>query len=441
MFKKFLFFFVLFFSLYQELSSLAFDTNTPTPKNQVLFYHLEGTIHGGTVETFNQIYTKAKKENFEAILIELDTPGGLLDSTEEIVKLFLNSDIPIIVYVAPSGAKAGSAGTFITMAAHVAAMAPGTYIGAAHPVMMFGGGKEDDEQSKIMKQKIESATTSFIEAIAKQRGRNQEWAKKAVLESKSITEDVALKENVIDVVAQNKEDLLKKIHGREIKLAITSKKLKTQEAVVVTFNPSFKLKFLNAIASPGFMYLMILAIIAGIYLEISKPGAIIPGVIAGISLILVLISSRTLPLNSLGILLILTALVLLVAEIYVTSFGLLTVGAIACFVLGSLFLFDTEQADVKVPLGFIIGSAAGLGTIGLLIGTGVARSFKKKQTAGKEALVGTHGKVEDAIYPGKIGKIFFNGEFWNAASDQVIDIGQKVEVVKVDGLILTVKKI
>lgn len=436
MLKKIIFFLVVFISL--PLSGVGqSDENSP----HILYYNLEDTIHGGTVEILNKIFSKAEKENFEAILIQLDTPGGLLDSTEDIVKLFLNAKIPVIVYVAPSGARAGSAGTFITLAAHVAAMAPGTYIGAAHPVMMFGGGEKEGEQQKIMKQKIESATKSFITAIAKQRGRNEEWAEKAVLNSESVTDDLALKKNVIDLVASTREALLSKIHGRKIKLFEGTKVLNTKKFVLVPYEPGLHLRFLNTLANPVLIYLLILGIIAGIYLEVSHPGAIFPGVGAGICLVLVLVATRTLPVNALGVLLIVGALALLVVEIYVTSYGLLTITAIACFFTGSLFLFDPIKTGVQVPLTYIIGSSAALAAIAVIIGYLVVKTFKRAQAAGKESLVGMRGLVEDSISPGAGGKVFINSEYWNAISEVEIEKGQSIEVVSAEGLNLTVRPV
>lgn len=432
--KRTIFFFIIFI-LFASFLYAQVEKSSP----HILYYNLEDTVHGGTVEILNKIFSKAEKENVEAILIQLDTPGGLLDSTEDIVKLFLNAKIPVIVYVAPSGARAGSAGTFITLAAHVAAMAPGTYIGAAHPVMMFGGGQKEGEQQKLMKKKIESATKSFITAIAKQRGRNEKWAKKAVLESESITDDVALKKNVIDLIAPSREALLDRIHGRQIKLTEGKKVLHTKGFVLVPYEPGFRLRFLNTLANPVLIYLLILGIIAGIYLEVSHPGAIFPGVGAGICLVLVLVATRTLPVNALGILLIVGALALLVVEIYVTSYGLLTITAIACFFTGSLFLFDPIKTGVQVPLTYIIGSSAALAAIAIIIGYLVVKTFKRAQVAGKENLIGMIGLVEDSISPDSSGKVFINSEYWNASSEVRIEKGQSVEVVSAEGLNLIVR--
>lgn len=408
--------------------------------NKILFYNIKDTIHNGTVEIVEKVFSKASEVNATAILFELDTPGGLLSSTEEIVKMFLNSEIPVIVYVAPMGAKAGSAGTFITMAAHIAAMAPGTYIGAAHPVELFGGGGEEGEGAKVMKKKIESATSSFIEAIAKERGRNSEWAKKAVLESETLISDEALKKNVIDRVAVNREELIRQIHGTTVRLPSGEKVLSTTGAVIITFTPSWQDLFLNVLASPTLIYLLILAMIGGIYLEVSHPGSFVPGSLAGISLVLLLIATRTLPLNLLGVLLILGALALLIAEIYVTSFGLLTVSALVSFFAGSLLLFDPAQGDLKVPLSYVIGTTGGLGAIAIMISYSLIRGRKRPQVAGREGLIGAIGVVEEKIEPGKPGKVRISGEYWKAESDQIIQNGQKAVVTGVKGLTVTVIK-
>lgn len=419
--------------------SLPHAETSVTAENKILYYQIDDSIHGGTVEILEKIFTKAKEENFHAILIQLDTPGGLLDSTEDIVKMFLNAEIPVIVYVAPSGARAGSAGTFITLAAHVAAMAPGTYIGAAHPVMMFGGGgKEGDTQQEIMNKKIESAASTYIETIAETRSRNKEWAQKAVLESESLTQKQALENNVIDLVATDKEELLAAIHSKVIKLPQSEITLATEEAVLITYEPQTRLKILNALANPAVIYLLVLGIIAGVYLEISHPGTIVPGILAGVCLVLALFATRALPINALGILLILLALALLVTEIYVTSYGFLTIAAIACFLMGSLFFFDPQEADVRVPLTLIIASTSALGLIALVITWSLVRTFKRTEVTGKEHLIGLTARVEDSIEPNKTGKIFVLGEYWNAVANERIEPGATVKIREVKGLTVVV---
>ena len=313
-------------------------------------------------------------------------------------------------------------------------------MGEAYRVEMLGAG-EDNEQQKIMKKKIESATSSFIEAIAEQRGRNKEWARKAVLESETLTQDKALDNRVIDLVAKSKEELLAAVNGRAVKLSEGEKTLNTAGALLVPYEPGLKLRFLNTIASPTMIYLLILAMIAGVYLEISHPGSILPGVVAGLCLILVLIATRTLPINTLGILLIVAALILLVIEIYVVSYGLLTVAAIACFFVGSLFLFDPVQTDLQVPLSYIIGSTGALAVIAVVIGYSVVRTFGKKQAVGNESLIGMRGTVEEEISGDHPGKIFANGEYWNAVANTTIEKEKTIEITAMKGLTATVKKV
>lgn len=409
--------------------------------NQVLYYELDGTIHNGTEEILENMFTKAKNENLSAILIQLDTPGGLLDSTEVIVKKFLNAPLPVIVYVGPSGARAGSAGTFITLAAHIAAMAPGTYIGAAHPVSLFGGGQEDDENAQVMQKKIESAASSFIEAIAKQRGRNVEWAKKAVLESEAITEDVALEKNVIDIVALSKEELLTKISGKEIQVQNQTITFNTEQVEWIEYHPNFELRFLNAIASPTVLYLLIIGVILGFYLEISQPGMFIPGILAGLCLILVLFATQVIPINFLGVLLMIAALVLLILELFVTSFGLLTLAGLACFVGGSLLLFDIKGMEVELPLAYIASATLAILAISVIILFLIVKTHSRPQTVGKDELIGMTGEVLSDITPTHPGKVFVHSEYWTATASQLIQKGEKIKVLDLEGLKLKVEKV
>lgn len=408
-------------------------------QSKVMTLTLDSVIHDGTVQTLENMYEEAMKTQVSLILIELDTPGGLLESTEEIVKLFLNSTIPIAVLVGPRGARAGSAGTFITMAAHIAAMSPGTYIGAAHPVSI-GGGHSENSQSQIMNQKVESATASFISAIAKQRDRNEEWARKAVLKSDSITEDKALKMDVIDLIAKDKQDLLNQINGRKIKVL--------DEAYMIRFDdtPEFeefkidwKLDLLNTLASPNFMYILFLLMIAGIYLEATNPGLIVPGSVAGVCLILLLIASRTLPVDFIGVFLIILSLVLFVLEIFITSFGILTIGGLVSFVLGSLFLFDPTQTGVQVSLHYIFGASLSLTVIAIFVGYSIVQGIRKRQMGGIEGMIGDVGVVIHDFKKGK-GKVFFQGDYWRAVSSDDIVKDDEVVIEDIEKLTLRVSK-
>lgn len=407
--------------------------------SSVVEMKIDGTIHSGTVSMIEAGIAKAKENGSEGLLILLDTPGGMLDATRDIVKLFFNTDVPILVYVSPSGAHAGSAGTFLTMAAHVAAMAPGTNIGAAHPVSATGSDPEKDG-SKHLGKKIENDTSAFIETIARQRNRNAEWGRKAVLESAAIGEGEALKINVIDFVAKDVPDLLKQSDGRKVKLTSGEKVLKTADATRIPLEVGFGTKVKNALANPAVMFVLLLVAGMGIYMEMSHPGLIFPAVAAGIAVILLLIANSVIPLSVVGIALILLAFGLLIGEVYVTSFGLMAAGGVAAFVIGAYLLFDPDKTDLRVPRGMIWGAAAGIGVIASIIAVAIGRTLKAKQTAGAEGLIGTKGVAKEAIGPESGGRIYVNGEYWRATADEAIDAEARVEIVRVEGLTAHVKK-
>ena len=398
---------------------------------------LHGTIHHGTVSVIESALTEAKKKNAEALLIELDTPGGLLDSTRDIVKLFLNSDIPVIVYVSPRGAHAGSAGTFITMAAHIAAMAPGTNIGAAHPISALG---KDPEESggKHLAKKVENDTKAFIQTIAKQRKRNVDWAQKAVIESAAVDETEAKKLNVIDFVATTKNDLLEKADGKKISLLETTHVMKTKGSTIVQLELDIFTRLKNWLANPTIMFLLILIAGVGFYIELSNPGLIFPAAAAVLATILLLVASSLIPLSVIGVGLIVLGFVLLLLELYVTSFGLLGASGVISFVIGAILLFDPAKTDLQVPRGMIVGAALGIGTIALLVALGLKGNFSAKQVAGAEGLVGAMGTVDGKIEPGKKGRVFVNGEYWTATADQALKAGDTVEIVSLDNLIVHV---
>lgn len=403
----------------------------------VAHYRIEGAIHGGTLEIVRALLEESGGR--QAVLIELDTPGGLLSETEEIVKAILNAKVPVIVYVSPQGARAGSAGTFITLSAHIAAMAPGTYIGAAHPVVLFGE-KKDAERKTPLEKKILSASASFIEAIAKERGRNVEWARQAVLESASITADQAIQKNVVDLIAPSREDLLRANDGREVRIDGKPRLLSTQGAVLTAFKPPLSLRLIDKLASPSVIYLLLIATVLGIYLEAAQPGASVFGITAGICFILFLFASRVLPPSALGVLLILAALGLLIAELFTPTFGVLTFLGVVCFFLGSWFLFDPQKIEVRIPLPLIVSTSAAFLAISLCVSFLILRSHRRPQTAGQEGLIGSRGEVVDRIIRGEMGRVFVSGEYWNARSDQSLEPGSRVVVRQVDDLTLEVEK-
>ena len=402
---------------------------------------LDTTINPAVVDFIHESISSSLQDGAAALIIQLDTPGGLLNSTKTIVKDLLSAPLPIIVYVAPSGAGAGSAGVFITMAGHIAAMAPGTTIGAAHPVSGGGQNIEGD-----MREKIENFTASFSETIAQRRGRNVEWAEKAVRQSVSITEVEALQKKVIDVVASDIQDLLKKVEDRKVEVGNTKVTLSfkaardaTGRVPVVTLDMRLKHRLLNLIADPNIAYLLMLAGVVGIYLEFSHPGAIFPGLVGGICLLLALTVFQVLPINSTGVLLLLLGIGLLIAELFVPSFGILGVGGIFSFVLGSLFLFDAPAEELAVDRSLIVTSALCVSVFMLFVGTLAVRTWKQRPASGQEGLIGEIGEVRERIAPR--GKVWLHGEYWTAESDEEINIGQKVRVVGLNHLVLRVRRV
>ncbi len=376
---------------------------------------------------------RAKLNRAQALVIQLDTPGGLLTSTRTIVKEILGAPVPVIVYVSPSGAGAGSAGVFVTMSGHIAAMAPGTNIGAAHPVS--GGGQE---VKGVMGEKIENFTASFSESIAQQRGRNTEWAVQAVRKSVSITEREALKKNVIDIVAKDIDDLLRQADGRKVELEGRPHTLALKEVRIVRYEMSLKQRIINAIADPNIAYLFMMAGILGLYMEFSHPGVFFPGVAGAICLLLALASFQLLPINYTGLILMLLGVALLVGEAFFPSFGVLGVGGIIAMALGSLLLFDTQGSDFGVDRPIVFTAVGTLGAFVLAVSYLVFRSQKSRPTLGLEGLLGEVGEVRGKLNPA--GKIFVHGEYWNAQADAEIDIGEKVKVVGYDGMCLKVSR-
>lgn len=394
---------------------------------------IDGSINPAVDDFIRESIHRAKANNARALVIQLDTPGGLLSSTRTIVKEMLGAKVPIIVYVSPSGAGAGSAGVFITMAAHVAAMAPATNIGAAHPVA--GGGQE---VKGAMGEKIENFTASFGETIAQKRGRNTKWAIEAVRKSVAITETDALKKKVVDIVAKDLPDLFKQADGRKVDLDGQEAKLDLKDVQILRHEMSLKQRIINTIADPNIAYLLLMAGLLGLYMEFSNPGVIFPGVAGAICLILALISLQVLPFNYAGLILILLGVSLLVAEAFVPSFGILGIGGVIALALGSFLLFDAENSDLSIDPAIIWTTVATLSACMLAIGYLVFRSQSAKPTLGLEGLVGEIGDVRAKLAP--LGKVFIHGEYWNAEANEEIDVGEKVEVTGYDGMSLRVRR-
>ncbi|MBW8865354.1 MAG: nodulation protein NfeD [Verrucomicrobia bacterium] len=400
---------------------------------QVGLIKIDGAIGPATASYIARALNAAAAQNDECLVIELDTPGGLLESTKQIVQSFYASKIPVVVYVTPSGASAGSAGVFITLAADVAVMAPHTSIGAAHPVEIGSGGsveKTDD----VMKQKIENYTSSFVETIADKRHRNVEWAKSAVMESKATTAEKALDLGVIDFIADDLTDLLKQLDGREI----SDKKLDTAKAAVVEIPMRAWEHFSQIFLRPEVMFILMLMVIYGFIGELSSPGAILPGVVGAVALILVLYMSSTLPVNIAGLALIGLAIVLFAIDIFAPTHGILTAGGIVSFFIGALMLFSQGETGFSLSLKWIIpGTLVTAAFFIFVVSQGVHAQFKPA-TTGREAMAGRVVNAASRI-DATGGKVFMDGEMWNAVSETPVEAGQAVEVAGITGLTLQVK--
>jgi len=394
---------------------------------------IEGAIGPATASYITRAIKQAAAHKDECLVIQLDTPGGLLDSTKQIVQGFYAAPVPVVVYVAPSGANAGSAGCFITLAADVAAMAPNTSIGAAHPVSLnpVGGSEKPDE---VMKQKLENFATSYIEAIAAKRGRNIEWAKASVKESASITAEKALELNVIEIIARDLPELLQRLDGR----SVGDKTLRTAGATVTEIPMVAREKVFQLLWRPEVMFILMLMAIYGIIGELSNPGAIFPGVVGAIALILVLYMAAVLPINVAGVALIGLAVLLFIADIFAPSHGVLTVGGVVSFLLGALMLFNRAGPGFELPLAWIIpGVVITTAFFVFVVGAGLRAQFWPVRV-GRESMMGLTTRALSRIDAAG-GKVFIEGEYWNAVSDTPVEAGQPVEIVGIEGLTLKVK--
>jgi membrane-bound serine protease (ClpP class) len=403
-------------------------------KAPVYSIEVDGIINPATAKFITESIDQATQQGAQCLILQLDTPGGLMDSMRIIVKKILTSSIPIIVYVGPSGGRAASAGVFITMSAHIAVMAPSTHIGAAHPVTL-GEGKE----SKTMSEKIVNDTVSYIKTIAKTRNRNVDWAEKAVRKSVSVTEEEAVKLNVVDFISPNLQDLLTKIDGKVIKFDGTTRTLLTKGIQPLSMQMSWRYRLLDIISNPTIAYILLMLGIYGVFFELSNPGAILPGVVGGIFLILAFYALQMLPINFAGLALILFAIILFIAEIKVVSHGLLAVGGVISLFLGSLMLIESPTEYMRISLSVIIPAVLVSAAFFVFAVTMAIKARLTKPTTGMEGLIGEIGIATTSIAPE--GKVSIHGEFWNAISDQNIERGEKVQVIGVISLKLKVKKI
>lgn len=396
---------------------------------------VSATITPPTAEFVTQSISESAKAGVEGIIILLDTPGGLDLAMRDIAKGILNAGIPVIVYVYPSGARAASAGVIITVSAHVAAMAPGTNIGAAHPVGIGIGGGMD----KTMMKKVENDAVAYVRGIAKKKNRNEDWVEKAVRKSESITAEEALKHNVIDYMAADVNDLLRQMDGREVTVSSGKKTIRTKNAVVNEKKVGTRQKILSAISDPNIAYILFLIGLAGLYFEFSSPGVVVPGIVGGIALILSFFAMQTLPVNYAGVALIIFAVILFIAEVKVNSHGVLTIGGIVALVLGSLLLFDTSEPSLRISLSVLLPAV----TITSLFFAGVVtlalKAQLRRKLTGKEGMIGQEGKTVTEVE--KEGKVLIGGVYWDAWSEKPVDPNVNIKVVDVKGLRLKIEKL
>ncbi len=395
---------------------------------------IDGAIQPISAQVIVQAIGRAERDRREALVIRLDTPGGLDTAMRDIIKRILVSEVPVVVYVAPSGSRAASAGTFIAYAAHVAAMSPGTSIGAATPVNLGGG-----DINKDLARKVQNDAVSYIRSLAAQRGRNADWAEKAVREGGSLPEDQALRMHVVDYVARDLDELLLRMDGRKVVVAGLTRTLHTRNAAKNEVQASWREKLLGRIIDPNIAYILFILGFYGILFELSNPGAILPGIVGGICLLLAFLAFQALPVNMTGVFLILFAMLLFVVDIKVQSHGLLAVGGIVSLVLGSLILMSGGGGAMRLSLSVIVTVVvATILFFAFIVGAGY-RALRRKPLTGQEGLVGERGVAITEVGPGE-GQIFVHGEYWAAESGEQIEKGAPVIVDRVEGMRLRVRK-
>ena len=400
---------------------------------RVLRIDVDHVIHPLTVEIIGQGLEQAEQENAAAVVIRLNTPGGLLSATEEIIQLIVASPVPVITYVAPSGGKAASAGFMILIAGDIAAMAPGTNTGAAHPVML-GGAKMDE----VMNQKVENDAAASVRAIAEKRGRNTELAEQAVIESKSFTDKEALESNLIDIVANDVPELLRALEGRVIvRFDGSELSLNLSGAVVQSYELTNRQRILLPLIDPQLAFVLLILGALGIYVEFTHPGLIAPGIAGAILVIVGLMALTMLPINWAGAALIVLGLACFVLEAMMPTGGILALGGAVSMVLGAVMLVDTGIPELSIGWGTAIAVTLPFALITVFLLRLAVKSYSYKVATGSESMVGEIGVAKTDV--GAEGRVFVHGEWWNAKSDQLIPSGQRVRIVGIDGLNLKVE--
>lgn len=465
--KKYLLIILSFFLVPAFVSGFACKCFADTSRVYVIKIE-DHSINPVTADHIIRSIKKAETADAECLIIELDTPGGLLTSTRAIVKKILSSRVPVVVYVYPSGSRAGSAGVFITYASHVAAMSPSTNIGAAHPVNIGGeknswkeirkiidsftkkkndtgqAGKDkaaaEEGEKDILAGKILQDTTAFIRSIAEQRGRNSEWAEKSVTESSSITEKAALEKGVVEIIASDIDDLLDQLDGLQIEIDDKMKVIHTRTAGVTFLEMDFRQRFLNILANPNIAYILLLLGFYGLLYEVTHPGIGFPGVAGAICIILAFFSMQTLPTNYAGLALIFLGILLFIAEVKAPGFGLLTLGGLVCMVLGSLILFESTEKIMRVSLSLITSFSLATAGLTVFLVRAVFIAHGKKSVSGMDGIIGETGRSAEDFDAGTEGQVFVHGEIWNATANENVSKGDKIKVVSVKGMVLIVEK-
>jgi membrane-bound serine protease (ClpP class) len=475
---------IMLLGIFLSFLPASFSTPQPQTQDQFLILTIDNKIIGPVVADYiDKGIARAEDDGYQGVIIVLDTPGGLLESTRTIVKKIMNASVPVITYIAPSGSRAGSAGVFITLASHVAAMAPSTNIGAAHPVGIEGEKREDRSLKKaiedltetlrsqkkqkasprtkekqspqgqeapapqtgsVMEDKILNDTVAWVETIAKNRKRNGEWAKEAVLKSVSATEKEAIDKKIIDFIAADVNDLLKQLDGRQV--SISDEKtvvLNTKNALLHRVNLTTRQNILNTLINPNIAYILMMIGFLGLFIEITHPGVIFPGVAGVMCLIMAFYAFAILPVNFAGFLLIGLAIILFIAEALTpATFGLLTLAGIVSMLLGFLMLIDSSFSGLSISLNIILPLVLAVAAIAIFLVTNVVRAHRRKIMTGAESLPGTEGKASTDIPPGAEGQVFVNGEIWSAINKGQLPIAkdEKIKVIGIDKVKLLVTK-
>lgn len=441
-----LYFLIFLVGLGGAVRSVLAQTDQPVSNKTAALLEIKGAIGPAVQDFFHRGLESAVKQNVQVMILQMDTPGGLSKSMRGIIKDILASPIPIISYVAPSGARAASAGTYILYASHVAAMAPGTNLGAATPVSIGGGSKsKNDKKDKKAKAKKSASmlkaindAKAYIRSLAQLRKRNVKWAERAVSHAESLSASEALKMNVINIVANNIPDLLKKTNGMRVSVRGKMETLQTANLIIKHIKPDWRTQFLAVITDPSVAYVLLMIGFYGLFFEFANPGFIVPGVAGAISLLLALYAFQLLPINYSGLGLIVLGMALIIAEAFAPSFGALGIGGVISFAIGSIMLIKTDAIGFSLPLQLIIGVSVATVLFFLGVLYIAFRSRKQKVVSGREAMIGETGLI---VYTGDKTWVRIEGELWKVKSEQPLQDGQTVRVQAMQGLELIVEPI